>query len=156
MDLFGEEKFKPLVRFGKVIPGFYVAKDGSGIIGKKGKVLSIWKNTMGYLVTTVTIKSDFFDDYKYKERTDIKSSTISLKVPIHRAVMETWKPIDENPPELLIDTWNDVPEQWRQWVRDTVLVDHIDANPHNNHMDNLRWEIPKDNEPNRKKQKLGL
>lgn len=153
IDLFGGEQFKPLVRFGKTIPGCYVAKDGSGIIGKKGKKLAIWKDGKGYPTTSVVIESNFFDDYTYATK---NRKTISLKIALHRAVMETWKPIDENPPEQLADTWNDVPEVWRQWVRDTALVDHIDSDINNNNDDNLRWEIPKDNEVNRKKQKLGL
>lgn len=154
INVFGETEFQELVRFGKVISGYYISKDGSGIIGKKGKYLSSWINSHGYPTCSISIKSDFFSDYQYKTRTDRSGNqtTISLKIPLHRAVMETWKPIDCDPPKQLVDTWNDVPEEWRQWVRDTALVDHIDDDRTNNHVDNLRWEIPKNNEPNRKKQ----
>jgi len=165
IDLFGGEKFKPLVRFGKVIPGFYVAKDGSGIIGKKGKKLSIWKDGKGYPTTSVVIDSNFFDDYTYA--TKDKRNTISLKIPLHRAVMETWKPIDENPPDELADTWNQIitPDmvgqpritpEWKKHVSDSLIVDHKDSDINNNNKDNLQWVIPKDNETNRKKQKFGL
>jgi len=162
-NLFGENEFKPLNRFGKQIPGYYVSKNGNGIVGKDGSFLSVWTNSKGYPTTTVTIKSDFFPDYTYITRKN--RSTISLKIAIHRAVMETWKSIDENPPETLAKEWNQIitpemvgqpriPENYKQWVKDTALVDHIDADPTNNNLDNLRWVIPKDNEPNRKRSKL--
>ena len=46
--------------------------------------------------------------------------------------------------------WKDLPEEAKQWVRDTALIDHIDDDPTNNHLDNLRWATPKQNERNRK------
>ena len=59
-------------------------------------------------------------------------------------------PIDEFPPEQLRNCWKDLPEEAKQWVRDTALIDHIDDDPTNNHLDNLRWATPKQNERNRK------
>jgi len=163
MNIFGEIEFKPLVRFGKTIAGYYVAKDGSGILGKKGKYLSVWNDTKGYPTSSVTIPSDFFPDYRYKTKENGKN--ISLKINLHRAVMETWNPIDSNPPESLMEEWNQVitsemvgqpriPENYKKWVEDTAFVDHVDRDITNNSMDNLRWVIPKDNESNRKQFKL--
>jgi len=163
MNIFGEEEFKPLVRFGKMIPGYYVAKDGRGILGKKGKILSVWKDTKGYPTSSVSIRSDFFSDYTYK--TQQKGKNISLKLNLHRAVIETWNPIDENPPESLKEEWNQVitpemvgqpriPQSYKKWVEDTAFVDHIDSDITNNDLTNLRWVIPKDNESNRKNYKL--
>lgn len=155
-NIFGETELKDLVRFRKVIPGYYISKDGTKIIGKRGKSISTWINSHGYPTCSITIHKNFYSDYEYQTRNDGSEnhSTISLKIPLHRAVIETWKPIDDNPPKQLADTWNDVPEVWRQWVRDTALVDHIDDDRTNNHVDNLRWETPKNNEPNRKKQMM--
>ena len=40
-----------------------------------------------------------------------------------------------------------------EFMRDTAIIDHIDNNPRNNHVSNLQWVTPKENEFNRKKQK---
>ena len=47
-----------------------------------------------------------------------------------------------------------IPENYKKWVEDTAVADHIDGDITNNHMTNIRWVIPKDNEPNRKNYKL--
>jgi hypothetical protein len=164
INIFGEEEFKPLIRYQKVIPGYFVSKTGSGIIGKKGNLLSKWNNS-GYHYTSIRIKSDFYDDYTYA--THGGKDDITLKIAVHRAVMESWRPIDEYPPDEIADEWFEVitpemvgqpriPPKTRQWVRDTALVDHKDPDPTNNHLNNLRWVKPKDNEPNRKKYKDAL
>ena len=43
-----------------------------------------------------------------------------------------------------------IPEPVKQWVRDTAIVDHKDDDPRNNHVSNLRWVTPKQNQPHRK------
>ena len=63
--------------------------------------------------------------------------------------METYNSIDDNPP-IPREDWEKCPESAKQWIRDTALVDHIDDNPGNNNLDNLRWVIPKDNQKYRK------
>lgn len=158
INVFGDEEFKPVIRYGMEIPDYYIPRDGRGIYSSKSnKILSITidkksHNSINYQYSTLSLKPDFFGDYIYETQGD---SNFSLKLRIHRAVMETWKPIDEYPPDQLSDTWWEVPEEWRQWVRDTALVDHKDDNPYNNHVDNLRWSIPKDNQTHRKNQKYG-
>ena len=78
-------------------------------------------------------------------RRDIKS---------HKMVIDTWKPLYDNPPENI--TW----EEWEK-VRDelpnvydhiskTVVIDHIDDDPMNNHLDNLRRTTSWDNNHHRK------
>ena len=75
-----------------------------------------------------------------------------LNVDLHRAVMETWRPIDEYPP-IPTEDWDKCPESAKQWIRDTAIVDHKDDDPSNNHVSNLQWVIPKDNNPYRKASK---
>ena len=37
--------------------------------------------------------------------------------------------VDENPPERIADVYDDLPESVKQWVRETVVINHIDHNP---------------------------
>ena len=60
--------------------------------------------------------------------------------------------VDEYPPESLKGVWSTLPEEAKQWVRDTVVIDHIDADPSNNTLDNLRYVTPKENNAQRKSQ----
>ena len=164
INIFGEEELRPLVRFQKVIPGYYVSKDGRIYSSKSNKFLRPRKKynanhhcekRLKELAFNVIAPKDLITDYKFSDRSGKFKTVIELYISNHRATAETWMPIDKFPPDSLKDTWNDVPEAWRQWVRDTALIDHIDDDPSNNHVDNLRWIIPKDNQADRKKHYYG-
>lgn len=157
--LFDETKFKPVVRYGRQIPGYYVSKDGQVFstktqrIIKYGTTRSKRTDRIECLKFTANVPKDFFEDYSYRQRRE-GENTATISLTAHRTVMEVWKPIDENPPEQLKETWDQVPEEWRQWARETALIDHIDNDPTNNHVDNLRWVTPKENNVFRKKVKF--
>ena len=51
--------------------------------------------------------------------------------------MDHGEPIDEFPPAVLADDWDKGPESFKQWVRDTAIIDHFDDNPENNRVENL-------------------
>jgi hypothetical protein len=73
----------------------------------------------------------------------------------HKMVMDTWAPLYDNPPEGI--TWKeweivrrDLPSVYNH-ISKTICIDHIDDNPANNHLDNLRRVTPRDNNHTRKK-----
>lgn len=74
----------------------------------------------------------------------IVSTARSVTVDIHRLVIETFKPIDENPP-FPLDIWNATPIEVREYVKACSFVDHIDGDLLNNHIDNLNWVTPRAN-----------
>lgn len=176
MDLFGNEsEFKPLVRFFKIIPGYYVSKAGNIYNSVTNRILNPFSNyeyrkdgsqRLKEVAVRLSIPKKFFNDYEYRTRKDVKNSTRDrIYLPIHRAVIESWKSIDECPPDRLKEEWNQIitsemvgqsriPESYKQWVRDTAIVDHIDDNPANNSVNNLQWVVPKDNNSYRKGAKL--
>ena len=183
INVFGEEEFRPVTKFGVVIPDYFVSRDGRVLSSKtsKPKILNPKYEIIegnpnapggGYKVPHsigLRVRKDMFPDYtyntsqqnlnvpgsKYYKRLtkDPTKTTIYLKY--HRAVMEAWKPIDEYPPERLKDCWEDIPEEAKQWIRESAIIDHIDGDTFNNHVDNLRWVTPKENSHHRKAQ-IGL
>jgi len=158
LDIFGEENFKQLIRYCKAIPGYYVPADGTGVYSSKSQrfltshirydYTSKGKKNIRCVYTKCSIPKGFFPDYTHF-RSD-RSNCARIRIDIHRAVMETWRPIDKYPPIPRGD-WDKCPESAKQWIRDTAYVDHIDNDPTNNHVDNLAWVVPKDNQHWRKK-----
>ena len=158
INIFGEEEFKPVVRYQREIPGYYVSMDGR-IYSEKTNMIRSASTSMDYTSTgkkrlknlkvDLDIPIGHYPDYSFRKRKKTDNTEL-ITIPVHRAVIETWKPIDENPP-IPMEDWQMCPESAKQWIRDTAIVDHKDDDPSNNHVDNLQWVIPKDNEPNRKK-----
>ena len=163
INLFGEEEFKPLIRYGTVIPDYYISEDGRLYSAKTNKFRKPVTNYYWTATGEKRIKNqqwivsfsdpELFDDFEYtcKEGKNI----YELNIKCHRAVAETWKPIDQFPPVPIKD-WEQTPESVKDIIKATLIVDHLDDDPTNNHANNLGWVIPKDNQHIRKKHKLNL
>ena len=71
----------------------------------------------------------------------------------HKMIMDTWAPLYDNPPEgILWEEWEIVrklPTVYNH-ISKTVVIAHIDDDPTNNHIDNLRRVTSWDNQPTRK------
>ena len=67
--------------------------------------------------------------------------------------MEAFRPIDEYPPIPESD-WNATPETAKQFIRESVLIDHINNDPLDNRLENLRWISALQNSGVRKKAKM--
>ena len=89
--------------------------------------------------------SNFFEDYDYVKLKGGADGNVVKHCKLHRLVMEAFKPLDQFPPTRLRDDWHIAPESFKDWVRETALVNHIDHNPDNNHVDNLEWMTPREN-----------
>jgi len=182
LNIFGEEEFRPITKYGIEIPDYFVSKDGRILSTRtsKSKILNPKYETIesgGYITPHVvglrvdrSKTPELFEDYdytlsqsqqkvatdpnsKYYKRLTVNPDIASVQLKYHRAVMEAWKPIDENPP-IPKEDWDKCPESAKQFIRDAAIIDHIDSDTMNNHVDNLQWTTPKDNEPNRKKYKV--
>ena len=71
----------------------------------------------------------------------------------HKMVIDTWAPLYDNPPEGIVwEEWEivrDLPSVYNH-ISKTICIDHIDDNPANNHLDNLRRVTTWDNQASRK------
>ena len=144
---------QPLIKYGKIIPNYFILKDGSVFNSKRNKIRKPVTRSDGYQMICVSIPENLFDDYEYFLQEGKTKPTINLH--IHKAVADAFMPIDKHPPKQLADTWNDVPEVWREWVRATAQIDHLDDDKTNNHVSNLEYKTPQQNNLHRKQKILG-
>jgi len=161
----GPEVFLQAIRYKTELPGYFVSNYGRVASLKKlgratgelidsleeGRLLkpNSGAGSHGYAKYNVYIPLDLYEDGYNFFQCSSSVNTMRQTITGHRLVMETHKPIDLYPP-ISMEDWKRCPASAKQWIRDTVYVDHIDSNRLNNHVDNLRWCTPKDNEPNRK------
>ena len=163
MNIDGKDiEMKPAICYDRVIDKWLVSKCGK-----------IWSNAQGQNKLLSGRKH-----YQYlKEGKTLVNIQVNLKTPIgfwedgsgchhesygkwvgrevsvHKIIMDTWAPLYDNPPEGV--SW----EQWEivreldtvyDYLKKTVCIDHVDNNPTNNHLDNLRRLNPLDNNKTRK------
>lgn len=161
ITVFGEKKFRPIKKLGIAVPKYHVSSLGEVYSEYSNKILTPAvtngkeHNKTGGKKLNVHIvcpKSYWLDKggWQYAEGHG-SNDMLRFTVTIHRLVMDAWKPIDEFPPAVLADDWDKAPESFKQWVRDTAIIDHIDDNPENNRVENLRWCTPVENSHHRKK-----
>lgn len=140
-----QEIWKPAVKNNKTIPNYWVSNLGRVKSPKKFLKIrnEVYEQRGNRQSVTLSIPYDLFKDYSYPRKSD-KCKSSSVNFPIHRLVIETFKPIDDYPP-IPKQEWDVTPESARKIIRECCLVDHIDDNPFNNNINNLRWVTPKEN-----------
>ena len=166
INLFGEEELRPLVWRKKQVPFYYLNIDGAVWSDKSNKFLTpsyeVARHASGAVVKTavkynLAIPANMYEDYNFSKNGRLnKKKEIQweiMTVRVHRAMMETWKPLDDNPPEELKDEWDTLSDKVKSYIECGMVVDHWDDNPLNNHIDNLRWCTSLENSNHRKKQK---
>ena len=147
-----EEIWKPAIRFGVVIPNCFVSNRGR-LRNASGKLLKIFNRPAAGRAAQ-TVFSMKIPKGLFKHRKDEGYGFVKVRFAVHRLVIETFKSIDENPP-IPKDEWDELPESAKAIIRSCCLVDHIDNNPFNNTIDNLRWCTPLENNSVNKKKLFG-
>ena len=130
------------------------------LVSKCGKVWSLAQNKMlsdrvrkgdVYIKHCISTTTDFWKDGSGR-RVD-NFNLIRRDILQHKLVIDTWAPLYDNPPKGI---------SWEQWeivrkldtvynhISKTVCIDHIDDDPENNHVDNLRRVTDWDNQKTRK------
>ncbi len=149
-----EEIWKPAIKFGVVIPNYFISnlgrlKDATGKFVRTDEQHFKIGGPGPKSIAVIKIPKNLF-----KHRQDKGIGFVRIRITVHRLVIETFKPIDENPP-IPKDDWDKLPESAKAIIRSCCLVDHIDNNPFNNRIDNLRWCTPLENNSVNKKKMFG-
>ena len=120
-----------------------------GTRGPKGSG-KFYKKSIAYpiLVPQKLLKFPHYMPLHEREKPEPR---VQITIRGHKGMMDTWKPIEKNPPKELADDWDDAPESFKKWVRATANVDHTKKLPDGrgdtscNHIDFLEWSKPNDN-----------
>ena len=107
--------------------------------------------------TRVSIRfpCDFFKDinmygseYQYPIQgleSAMNGKCVQRTMAIHKLVANTHMSVDDFPPERIADSYDDLPESVKQWIRETVVINHINHDPTDNRIENLEYVTPREN-----------
>jgi hypothetical protein len=156
-----EEELTTVILNGIPIKEYSVSKSGNvyshwkTINGKKGYFLCIFDPSYKKLLkprftNEYALVHIYFDcgtfDYVYASKSMRGDTRQSLNCRVHKLVIDSWKPFDENlPKEIKAKDYKKTPESIKVFLRELFIVNHIDHNKSNNSLDNLERVTHKQN-----------
>ena len=161
MNIDGKDiEMKHPICFGKVYDKWLVSECGKVWSVKKSKLIEGHKvygyNKNSRVISCIdysimTNEEDWWGDgsgVRHHQQWQYKRQIVA-----HKMIMDTWAPLYNNPPEGIVwEEWEivrDLPSVYNH-ISKTVVIDHIDDDPTNNHLDNLRRVTSWDNQKTRK------
>ena len=172
IDIFGNEvnsifvegiELKPIERFDIQIPDYYVSKCGkiwSSKTNKWKKTFENWRGKKGEgkpkcIDFSITTPAKPFRDLGMQYSKKGGRETVEFRLKLHYVVKTVWHPLKDYSHEIGIskEEWNELPHSAKQFIYECILVDHIDDDISNNHLDNLQYSTPLRNSNYRKKWK---
>jgi len=139
-----KEMWQEVVVAEKIHPWYLVSNHGNIIsrLTSKDKQMKLDYHN-GRTSYKLYFPIDFFvgtshDGYDYAIHGKNKDK-VRKNVYIHQLVMHTFKPLELFPPDELKDCWHMIPNPAKNWIKNTITINHIDHNPFNNHISNLEY-----------------
>ena len=163
MNIDGKDiEMKPAICYGKVIDKWLVSKCGKvWSTGRGQNKLLFGKKCYNYNKKTKRLNSiqlklktpiGFWEDGSGGHH-ESYGNWVGREIAFHKVIIDTWAPLYDNPPEpVLWETWENIRdyEDNFKFYSQSVVIDHIDDDPTNNSLDNLRRVTSWDNQCTRK------
>jgi hypothetical protein len=163
MNIDGKDiEMKPAICYGKVHDKWLVSECGKVWSVKKGKLLKGHKvydyNKNSKVIRAIDYSMMLDEEDWWGDGSGIKhhqGNQWKRSITAHKMVMDIWAPLYDNPPEGIVwEEWEivrrDMPSVYNH-ISKTTCIDHIDDDPTNNHLDNLRRVTQWVNNKTRKK-----
>ena len=129
------EIWKPIITDRFNASDYEISQYGN-VIGKRGYKLG-WHCCNGYMRSTLSLKiSDYSNDAYIPTRGNGKG-LVAQSIDVHRIVAEIFLP--RPVPLCFSEIWPTLDKKQRDWIQSGYVVDHIDDDKGNPHVDNLRW-----------------
>ena len=143
LGIIEDEEFRPIVlRLNpNIITDKYKISQYGNVIGPGGIKLR-WGNQNGYPHVVLSLPKDTFPDFvgkanTYTDSTGLKSTQQLKNLAVHRAVANTFLP--RPVPEPFQSIWHTLTEEQQGWAQQAYIVDHIDGDKSNPHVNNLQY-----------------
>lgn len=120
-----------------------------------GNTLKVGDRIIQGTRATIRLPWDFFkdidmygSDYQYPIQgieSNMNGKCCQRTMAFHKLVAATHMSVDDFPPERIADSYDDLPESVKQWIRETVVINHINHDPTDNRIENLEYVTPREN-----------
>tara|TARA_B100001094_G_C17955217_1_gene682623 strand:+ start:115 stop:807 length:693 start_codon:yes stop_codon:yes gene_type:complete len=141
LEFIEDEVWKPIITDRYDASEYQISQYGN-VLGKRGQKLKWWKSN-GYMKLSLHLKpSDFTSDF-IPQSQDIQTDRRNQNIAVHRIVAELFLP--KPVPLRFSQLWPTLDKKQRDWIQSVYIVDHIDNDRSNPHVDNLRWVTTREN-----------
>jgi len=120
-----------------------------------GNTLKVGDKIIMATRVSIRLPFDFFEDinmygseYQYPVQgleSAMNGKCCQRTISIHKLVANAHMSVDDFPPTRIANEYPSLPESVKQWIRETIIINHIDHDPTNNNVSNLEYVTPREN-----------